>query len=326
VGLALATLLGATAAHAATVSGLALPDYIGPLEYLGEVHAHEGVHSFSYRAMGLTLEVDVRDYASGELADGVDSATLKREFAHARSAALLTAAHPGARLIRQGTVQLGTAEQFAAREAVFSVRNSSFHGRTYLWLAAMHGHLLEMHFDVESGFEEDGHVSRGEVLAALGDALARAPPTVARSTPAPRMTVAILWDPATPPVERQLWSVYLYTRAAQAARESEEQELPVGVRAAAFEEELRARRMALELFRDMRNKDARLRSAYFEDLDRVEAAGFLREYVWHYLRSDAWRGSPEGLRLREFEAWRVANIPQHVPVTHGRIALRLASR
>jgi len=42
---------------------------------------------------------------------------------------------------------------------------------------------------------------------------------------------------------------------------------------------------------------------YLDLLVRVRDAGFLAEYVWHYLREPGWK-EPEGLRHSAFEAWR----------------------
>ena len=177
-----------------------------------------------------------------------------------------------------------------------------------------------MRLNVAPGFEDDGRVARSEVLAALGDALARAPD--AGPTERPRLNVAIMWDPATPEAERELWSIYLYTRAAQAASEGD-QETPVpGERQASFDEEVRARRMTVNAFRGLAPPHL---STYFADLDRVEASGFLREYVWRYLRAQSWTVQPPDLRLTEFDAWRALHLRGHVAVTHGRIALRLAA-
>ncbi|MGH8258246.1 MAG: hypothetical protein ACREUG_00990 [Steroidobacteraceae bacterium] len=137
--------------------------------------------------------------------------------------------------------------------------------------------------------------------------------------------VAILWDPATPPGERKLWTVYLYTRAAFLANESGSEQLPLGVRAPSFEGEVRARRVALGLFRQLEAEDSAFGSIYFDDLDQVAAAGFLREYVWRYLKQPSWTRQPQGLRLERFDAWRAVHLRHHVPVTYGRIAVRLAA-
>ena len=57
----------------------------------------------------------------------------------------------------------------------------------------------------------------------------------------------------------------------------------------------------------------------------TQAAGFLREYVWSYLRHDSWATRPADMNLAGFDAWRATQLTNHVAVTHGRIAFRLAA-
>jgi hypothetical protein len=305
---------------AATEPRLRLPQDIGPLEYTGE-HGDgdaRSVGSYIYRAAGLSLELDIDEYAPLELRDGSSSAqirqTLRRLTRHFRQAL-------HAELVRETTVPLGERSFLTAHEAQFDVAHAALSlTRSYVWLVARAGRLYTARLDVMRGFEEEGAASRAEVLAALGDALAQ-PLQEAEGAP-PRVGVSILWDPATPESERRLWTVYLYTRAAQAARESGEQELAPGERQASFEEELRARRVSLGAFREMAPADAGQVSSYFQDLDRVESAGYLREYVWRYLHKPDWHELPPDLRLTAFDEWRSQHLRDHIAVTHGGIALR----
>ncbi|HEY2590398.1 MAG TPA: hypothetical protein VGI35_02300 [Steroidobacteraceae bacterium] len=162
-------------------------------------------------------------------------------------------------------------------------------------------------------------------LAAAASAPAAAPPPGGLQTAAAPRYVEILWDPATPAGERKLWTVYLYTRAAAAASESDTAPLPLGVRPPTFEEEVRARRVTVGLFRQLERDDPDFGSRYFDDLDRVEAAGFMREYVWRYLKQPSWPAQPPELQLAQFDAWRAVHLRYHVPITYGRIAVRLAA-
>jgi len=327
--IAMAVLAGRAHAAAADAAALAaapslkLPEFIGVLDYLGErtrTDQRAGA-AYAYRATGLSLDVDVYEQSAG-------GAQVAGEYESAKRALAATPRLAGARLTQEASAPLGTAGGLAAREAVFDVRNPRFDGTSYLWVAAVGEHLLKMRLDVERGFEDDGHVSRSEVLAALGDALSHpvAPNEVERELARAnaRLNVAILWDPRTPEDERELWTVYLFTRAAQAAKESEDRALPVGEREASFEEEVRARRMAVNMFRKLAVQEPPLHSRYFADLDRVDTAGFLREYVWRYLHKAAW-SEPQDLKLAAFDAWRAKHLPHHQAVTHGRIALRLAA-
>jgi len=327
VSLDLSTAFAADSVAQTAAARLQLPDYIGVLEFMGD-RTPRGAHvvrSYSYRATGLALDIDVMDYGSAELKAGVDSAVLKRQFAAAKHAAQESAPR-GAKLLAENIVQFGTTAPFSAREAVYRLTNSDFEHTSYVWLASVQGRLLEMRFSIQEGFEEDGHVSRSEILAMLGEAIAQ-PPTPQSyeglTVAVPRVNVAIVWDPKTPVSEKQLWMTYLLTRAAQIAQQSSDEILPLGERQASFDEEVRARTMAVSTFRHLKITGPRPSSAYFAALDRVEAAGFLREYAWRYLHADTWT-TPPGLNLIVFDAWREKNLPNHVGVTYGRIALRLA--
>lgn len=93
-----------------------------------------------------------------------------------------------------------------------------------------------------------------------------------------------------------------------------------GPQPAEFEEEVWARDTATQVYVELRQKDRDLGVPYFDDLVRVRAAGFLREYVWIYLNRSGWR-DPGGLRIKEFEAWQRVNLVGHRAVTYGSISL-----
>jgi len=330
LGVAAAAALPAASRSLPRSAVLDLPQYIGVLDYMGERTRHDRRpgHSYSYRAAGLGLDIDVFDYDPARLPNGVNSPLVARELARMEQPLLAQ----GAKRIRSGTVLLdasGAAAPSAststsvgpitAREAVFACRDASFRGRRYLWITARGGRLYEMHFSVHEGFGPDGQVSRSESLAALGRAIAH--PSVPPTPPAAdQIDVAVQWDPATPPAERQLWATYLYTRAALVAAESSQVALPLGEHTASFDEEVRGRLMAVYLYRQLRREHPAFRSAYFADLSRVEAAGYLREYVWRYLKARSW-SQPDGLRLAAFDAWRAVHLLNHVPRTYGRIEI-----
>jgi len=55
-------------------------------------------------------------------------------------------------------------------------------------------------------------------------------------------------------------------------------------------------------------------------LVRIRNAGFIREYVWRFLRHESWDG-PSGLDLDGFDKWAMENkLAQHEPPTHAFIA------
>lgn len=348
IALAAAALLAfAPRAHAAespltstAIGGLTLPEYIGPLEFIGEHTGPEGEKSlsYSYRAMGLALEISITDLGAGGVADGIDAPELLERFGEAEQDVIAATNVRGLRPRHERTVALSeansarTSEPRQAREALLTAKKKRGvdGGSTYLIFTAAHGLVIDARFDVARGFEEDGAISHGEILAALGGAIPETPAATleARARAAAEAAVAsrvtIMWDPATPVEENRIWLAYLFARAAYAVRENTGA-AAAGERDASFEEEVRGRSVALSTFRDLKHSDARLASAYFSDIDRVEAAGFLREYVWSYLHHASWVTPPADLKLAAFDAWRAEHLPDHVPVTHGRITFRLSA-
>ncbi len=317
--------------HTTAIGALALPEYIGPLEFIGEHSGPEGARSasYSYRAVGLALEISVTDLGAGGVADGVDAPELLERYEEAKED-VIAATHVR-RLKPRHEQNVALGGERLAREALFTVKKKRGRGgSTYLIFTAAHGLLIDARFDIAPGLEEEGALSHGEILAALGEAIPATDASVvqARARAAARtdaaMKVAIVWDPATPEQESRIWLAYLFARAAFAANESSGGPA-VGEREASFEEEVRGRSIAVHMFRELKRNDARLASAYFSDIDRVEAAGFLREYVWSYLHRPSWHSVPENLRLPAFDEWRAMHLPGHVPVTHGRIAFRMAA-
>ena len=322
------------------IGGLTLPEYIGPLEFIGEHTGPEGEKSlsYSYRAMGLALEISVTDLGAGGVENGIDAPELLERFGEAEQDVIAATNVRGLRPRHERTVELSDVNAASstaprlAREALLTVKKkrSNAGGSTYLIFTAAHGLIIDARFDIAPGFEEDGAISHGEILAALGRAIPATPAATleARARAAAEAAVAsritIMWDPATPVEENRIWLAYLFARAAYAVRESTG-EAVAGERDASFEEEVRGRSVALSTFRDLKRSDARLASAYFSDIDRIEAAGFLREYVWSYLHRASWLTPPADLRLAAFDAWRAEHLPDHVAVTHGRIAFRLSA-
>jgi hypothetical protein len=318
--------------HTTSIGGLALPEYIGPLEFIGEHSGPEGARSasYSYRAVGLALEISVTDLGEGSMPDGLHAPDLLQRYEEAKRDVIASTPAPGLKAQYEKEVTLGPRSGRVAREAHFTVGRGEDAASTWLIFTAAHGLVIDARFDAAPGLGEDALLSHGEILEALGEAIpdTAAPVAAARARARAEAEaaekVAIVWDPATPREESGIWLAYLFARAAYAVSEKGGA-APVGERDASFEEEVHGRTTAVNMFRALRHTDARVASAYFSDIDRVEAAGFLREYVWTYLRRDSWGAAPPGLDLAAFDAWRATHLKGHVPVTHGRIRFRVAS-
>jgi len=85
-----------------------------------------------------------------------------------------------------------------------------------------------------------------------------------------------------------------------------------------FEAELHAYHAQLEIWRELNEKQPR-HLKYMDDLVKVEQAGYLGEYLWHYHSQPAWGRPPESLRTTVFLEWQAAAIPGHRPQTDAQI-------
>lgn len=108
----------------------------------------------------------------------------------------------------------------------------------------------------------------------------------------------------------QSWVSYSLTRSAC--------QLQIGgenpARASSFECELTARRHLLETWLEQRGDDPAGSDPYLDDLLLVQEAGFLEEYVAHYLRRKSWQLPPE-IQARAFDEWRREYLRGHKPQT-----------
>jgi hypothetical protein len=85
-----------------------------------------------------------------------------------------------------------------------------------------------------------------------------------------------------------------------------------------YQAELTARRSALQEF--LARDAAERSSAYFSDLAKIDAAGSLEEYVWHFLRDAKLdETQPANLDLAAFQDWLARNFPAHIVRTGAHV-------
>jgi hypothetical protein len=108
----------------------------------------------------------------------------------------------------------------------------------------------------------------------------------------------------------QSWASYSLTRSAC--------QLQIGgknpARATSFDCELTARRHLLETWIQHIADDRTASDPYLDALNRVHDAGFLAEYVAHFLGKRQWRIPPD-IRFADFDVWRRENLRGHKIVT-----------
>lgn len=136
-----------------------------------------------------------------------------------------------------------------------------------------------------------------------------------------QLTVSVLWDDAMTNKQAGVWMGYLFARVQYVSDHARDYPNVPGIVQARFEEEVHARGEAVEIYRDIRTRKPEMANEYFDALERVHAAGFMREYVWHYLKQPEWSAPAGTLRASEFQAWSAQHIPNHRAETRGRIKL-----
>lgn len=144
----------------------------------------------------------------------------------------------------------------------------------------------------------------------------------APATPAsPRqLTISIDWGDAMTTRESGLWIGYLFARMEFIGRNGGRYHRVPGVIIPIFDEEVFARGEAAKIYRNLKQQNKSMESPYFNDLEKVDAAGFMPEYVWRYLKRNEWSTVPPDLRTAEFDRWSRSNLAsKHAPETRGNI-------
>lgn len=86
-----------------------------------------------------------------------------------------------------------------------------------------------------------------------------------------------------------------------------------------FEAELHARQTQLVIWREL-NESKPQSLSYMDEMQRVEAAGFLHEYIWHHHRQRTWQAQPAELRMHDFLEWQASNLRGHTPQTGAQVS------
>lgn len=85
-------------------------------------------------------------------------------------------------------------------------------------------------------------------------------------------------------------------------------------RSSSFDCELGARRILVAAWEEKRSFDPAVQHAYLDDLQRVQEAGFLDEYVARHFSQREW-SIPDDLDLRAYRRWSRQHLRGHEPQT-----------
>jgi hypothetical protein len=294
-------------------SAFKLPQNIGPLRYVNESRFRDRRmgRSVLYSASGLSLSIYVYDYGVTDLPDGPDSVAACRQFEGAKHEIEEGGNYQNVMLRSEGSRLLQGQNAPRAREAVYEFDRNGIHAVSVLWLIAADGYFLKVRLSLRAEVADELDEAREQILDALATSLAARPSKVPRASAgsSPEATVDI--DANLNPAEASPWLDYA-AELTRYSREHPQIRPPCGGNLQpGFAAELAARRVALREY--LAQAPTARTSSYFDVLARVDAAGFLDEYVWYYLR-DAHRDvlPPTELAMGAFETYRARELPTHV--------------
>jgi len=129
--------------------------------------------------------------------------------------------------------------------------------------------------------------------------------------------VVVRFDPDKPNTKSAtIWLGYLMARTV--FHEKHGLPMPVsGEIIPTFEEEVDARTAASQIYRELKEKDAKLKDPYWETLLEVRGHGFMGAYVWTFLRRKQWPAMARPANLAAFEEWKRRALPNHKVQTYG---------
>jgi len=291
---------------------------IGPMRYTGENRYSDRRlgRSFGFGAAGISLIVYVYDYGLEDLPDGPDSVPACEQFERAKHEIEHGGNYQNVVLRSEVTRRMKDAvDAPLAREALYEFDRNGVHAWSYLWLTVADGYFVKLRLSLREEVKDEMNDARQEILGIIASALVQRPAKAASALVTRPAETSVDIDPGTDPAEASLWFIY----AAELLSASREipHAMPAcgGELVPVFDAELAARRAAL---RGYRAHDATARgSEYFSLLERIDAAGFLDEYVWHYLGKEA--KAPEGLDLEGFEEFRLRELASHQPKTGAHV-------
>ena len=85
-----------------------------------------------------------------------------------------------------------------------------------------------------------------------------------------------------------------------------------------FDEEVTALGVAASFYSVMKAPKV----SYWDAVMRVEKAGFLKQYVWIYLRYPSWPASKQPANLEAFGKWSADNLRNHKPQIRGKLMVK----
>lgn len=292
---------------------------IGPMRYTGTNRYTDRRlgQSFGYGASGISLTIYVYDFGLRGLPDGPDSVAACEQFERAKREIEIGGNYQNVVLRREVTRRMrDTADAPLAREAVYEFDRNGIHATSLLWVTVADGYFVKLRLSLRSEVADELDDARVQILSTMSEAMAARPRRPAPADTSPETSVDL--DAAADPADATLWFAY----AGELLRASRDVPgaLPPcgGALVPGYATELAARRGALREYQ--LREGAQHNSVYFNELERIDAAGFLEEYVWYYLRNPALDTAPPAeLDLPGFETFRQRELATHQAKTGARV-------
>lgn len=324
--------LGGAVAHAAALgdntvkllpSKFRLAQNIGPLRYSGENRYSDRRlgKSFGYNTSGISLTIYVYDYGIRDIPDGPDSVAACEQFESAKREIEYGGNYQNVQLRHEVSRRMqDIAGAPLAREAMYEFDRNGVHAISMLWLTAADGYFVKLRLSLRREVADEQEEARAQLLDALANSFAARPARPAAPAVNEQQDSSIAVDTSGDPSDAALWLTYA-VELVHASREQPQTRPPCGGPfVPGFAAELAARSAAL---REYQARPAALRNSnYFEALARVDAAGFLDEYVWHFLRNESLDHTPSAnLELAAFEQFRQRELASHVVLTGAHVRI-----
>jgi hypothetical protein len=278
---------------------LEMPMRIGPMVAEEQPHRYPDTElgvSYQYHAPGLSLTIYIYDGGVEQIPDGTESIPVCQQFEIAKQN--IRQSVRNARLTSEHLVRLlPPADLPLMREAVFEGEHDTRPLVTFVWITALNGHFIKLRFTSAADLRDELPDARRAVLSALGAAIE----PYLKSKPMDVGEPGGVEISLHPGKESEVGDALLYNLALTAELTRQPQIGPVcgGIVVPTLDAEVAVFRRAFGSGADTRESD------FAKDIGKIDAAGFLAEYLWLERYRAAWGATPPAtLKLKEFARWK----------------------
>lgn len=187
---------------------------------------------------------------------------------------------------------------------------------SWLYLSSFEGNLLKVRYTYPAKQAAIAKEQCKKFLQALGVIFAG----TREAQPADKeLSVVVCFDykRMAPRARGTAWLGYNVGRVAYIKEHRSDYRVVQGHIPTRFDEEVFARSKLTGMWTDLKESEPNLEDRYLSELLSVNKSGFMKEYVWHFLRRGWWKTPSDHLRLKEFKTWAEKHLVNHQPETHS---------